>query len=387
MGSGRQVLVYQMAVELDAELAMILPIPVPEKAPDDALRFIDLSAQPGFFRELENGFPKHEVYARSRLFLAAAAKPERPKLKVHGVGAFEASFVPTTDDFDRLDERFRLPKETWDALPQYADFGFAVFKLRKKAGFFSRLFGKKQTFHPMAFEFPRRDANEIFFPTVHVHDGVVHDTAEFDHTLYLQPDAAIESRVDWERSEKPARAFVHRPEGSEPIVDDEAHVFRAMIDGQHKNRDAIVHGLELCERTERRERLMVRWYNHDREVGILPDVPTWARDLPAEKRRVIVRLADELESLIAQNDAWQVAPHDPFLQRLHARMFEMRLPPGFHIDPEPASRPCRIDVSLRDDRLAPYTMLLTLSFPKLPPVEVVKTIEDHANRILTESLA
>jgi hypothetical protein len=38
----------------------------------------------------------------------------------------------------------------------------------------------------MAFEFPSRVPDAVYFPTVHVHDGAVHSTANFLHKLYLQ---------------------------------------------------------------------------------------------------------------------------------------------------------------------------------------------------------
>ncbi|MEM7477510.1 MAG: hypothetical protein AAF483_21195, partial [Planctomycetota bacterium] len=57
-----------------------------------------------------------------------------------------------------------------------ADYSFAVFQLKE-------LQGKP---HPMAFEFETRHGDEIFFPTVHIHDGEVHARELFDHTLYLQ---------------------------------------------------------------------------------------------------------------------------------------------------------------------------------------------------------
>jgi len=41
-----------------------------------------------------------------------------------------------------------------------------------------------------AFTFPHAKGAKLFFPTVHVHDGEVHKTAEFDHELYLQPKNA-----------------------------------------------------------------------------------------------------------------------------------------------------------------------------------------------------
>ena len=103
------------------------------------------------------------------------------------VGSFVASFVPTVKDFSRLDEQFRLPDGTWDKLPAYKDYGFAVFKLKKG----------EQKVHPMAFEFPRADKTRLFFPTVHIHDGKVHDQAGFDHVLYCQ---GVDTRMRWRES-------------------------------------------------------------------------------------------------------------------------------------------------------------------------------------------
>ncbi len=83
-------------------------------------------------------------------------------------------------DFGRLEPRFRLSESALAALPQYADWGFAVFKLRSAEA------GSPRTIHPMAFRFPRRDPGALFFPTVHVHDGRFHPRARYDHHLYCQ---------------------------------------------------------------------------------------------------------------------------------------------------------------------------------------------------------
>ena len=230
---GRQLLVYGMTLAARGDLAMVLPIPVPPSSPDDAVRFIDLEGYPRFFDDMRSGFPM--------LFAFAAAGPSRerpaavPKmLIVHDVGAFEASFVPTIADFERIDPRFRLPAQTWDALPGYRDFGFAVFKLKG----LTRNAGAK-TMHPMAFDFPRRDARALFFPTVHVHDGQVHATAKFDHSLFCQADDAIEARLaTWERSSGPASTFMHGD--SAGIVDGNAYCFRSFVVGDAPNRDTIV---------------------------------------------------------------------------------------------------------------------------------------------------
>ena len=73
--------------------------------------------------------------------------------------------------------------ETWSKIPGYEKFGFVVFQLA--AGSLKP--------HPMAFEFPTKNGG-LFFPTVHIHDGDVHDVEEFDHVLYMQ-HAGLDSQV------------------------------------------------------------------------------------------------------------------------------------------------------------------------------------------------
>lgn len=187
---GRQVLVYSMRVAARRPVAMILPLPVAAGAGEDALQFIDLKGYRGFFDDLDRAFPSPlmpETFSRS---LGGPVALSAPRLRVHAVGDFEASFVPTRADFDRLDPRFRLSDAVWDDLPRYADHGFAVFQLVDVARGprWRRWLGlpDRKEIHPMAFSFPRRDPSSLFFPTVHVHDGRVHTRARFDHQLYAQ---------------------------------------------------------------------------------------------------------------------------------------------------------------------------------------------------------
>jgi hypothetical protein len=176
---GGQFLAYQMEYQAREELAMILPLPTPPAPAEDAVRFIDLSGYPAFFDDAARGFswPVEDPY---RVY--SLSSRGREKLVVHDVGGYQASFVPRIADFDRLDERFRMPGDVWESLPQYADWSFAVFKLKRGAA----------KVHPMAFEFPRRDAERLFFPTLHVHNGFVPNHAFFDHLLYCQRDVAPE---------------------------------------------------------------------------------------------------------------------------------------------------------------------------------------------------
>lgn len=170
----RQCVVYSMHLASAEDVAMILPVPVVAASPESAMTFVDLSGYPTLFDDLAAYFaPPMQGFGPPSRRLA----PEQAAtLVVHEVGVFVASFVPTLADFARLDPRFQLPEAVWSQLPQYADWGFAVFQLAR---------GDAKV-HPMAFHFPTRDPSRVFFPTMHVHDGQVHERAAFDHELYWQ---------------------------------------------------------------------------------------------------------------------------------------------------------------------------------------------------------
>ncbi len=226
---GRQFLVYSMKFEADEPVAMILPLPVPEKTKEDAVKFINLEKYESFFDDLKTAFPEppSDAVSEPRDLPKPAAEPP---LKVEKVGSFEASFVPTVKDFSRLDKRFRLPDDVWEKLGAYAKYGFAVFKL--KAG--------EQKVHPMAFEFPRADDTKLFFPTVHIHDGKVHDKAGFDHLLYCQiAEGQSLPMFAWEESPSHAVNFV-KIDKTQGIVEKDAHVYLRRMYGKLKNEDVLV---------------------------------------------------------------------------------------------------------------------------------------------------
>lgn len=232
---GRQVLVYSATVTARERLAMILPLPVPPGSGEGAVRFVALDGYPDLMRHVARGFePLMDFAARSGAPLRA---PQH--LRVHQVGAFEASFVPTVRDFSRLDPRFSLPRSVWEALPAYADYGFAVFQLSgfERSGL-TRLFarGATKTIHPMALELATRDPDRLFFPTVHVHDGEVHADADFDHVLYCEADRVPDG---WEASECPLGEVVDVAK-TKGLVDGDKPAARRVLQGSLPNTDTWV---------------------------------------------------------------------------------------------------------------------------------------------------
>ncbi|MGC4046534.1 MAG: hypothetical protein QM758_22300 [Armatimonas sp.] len=219
-----QLLVYQMTYLASEPVAMILPIPIALAAKDDAVRFIDLKGYPEFFGHLNEAFPVPRAQHYRGAIPASVSSRAQPMLRVESVGDFEASFVPSPADFKRLDPRFKLPKETFEKLPEYNDYGFVVFQFKEKGG----------TPHPMAFEFPTRLVNTLFYPTVHIHDGEIHEKESFDHTLYLQNGG---SHGDASAGDAGRYVDVARAQG---IVLGEAPLRRVKLAGMLPNTDTLL---------------------------------------------------------------------------------------------------------------------------------------------------
>lgn len=216
-----QALVYAMSYSTTEELAMILPLPTPPGVSEQAVRFLDFSAYEDFFEDLFSPFQESADRSELKSFALGTAR-----LVVHEVGSYEASFVPSLSDFSRLDPRFRLDDGIWAELPDYSDYGFAVFKLKPGA----------KTVHPMALQFPRRADQGLFFPTVHVHDGKVPKKAEFHHTLFCQ---SPQKHRFWKTSKIPAREFVNAEE-TMGVVDGDLVVQKRDFRGQFLNQDIVL---------------------------------------------------------------------------------------------------------------------------------------------------
>lgn len=226
--AGRQVVVYAMELTAAEPLAMILPVPVKPGAEPNEFKFINLEAYPEFFADLNRGFP---VPPPPAALAEINSLPSRAaKLEVVSVGAFEASWVPTLADFDRVDARFRIDAGIWRKLPGYERMGFAVFKL--KPG--------RQEVHPMCFAYPRAEVSKLFFPTLHLHDGQMHEREDFDHELYAQGNGEqMPDVLNWEESRGWAGQFM-KTERTAGILAKDAHVYRRRLVGSLPNEDTYV---------------------------------------------------------------------------------------------------------------------------------------------------
>lgn len=214
-GNGNQFLVYQMEYSAGNDLAMILPLPTPPDTTADQVRFINMSGYHEFFSAMENGFPL------TRNMPYTTMQPKR--LMTQQVGSYQVSFVPSVAELSKLEDKFRLPESVWKSLPEYNEFGFAVFKLR--AG--------TNTVHPLALEFPMRNPQLLFFPTTHIRDGQVAEEAVFDHDLFCQ------AKAGWLRSYDVAGAFMDM-DRTEGIVDPNERISRMTVQGMHPNSDILV---------------------------------------------------------------------------------------------------------------------------------------------------
>jgi hypothetical protein len=89
----------------------------------------------------------------------------------------------------------------------------------------------------MAFRFPSLNRSRLYFPTVHIHDGEIHDKEEFDHSLFCQITAGDHSSLSNRlESEQLAGAFMD-VEKCEGVIDANEHVYRKLINGRHRNQD------------------------------------------------------------------------------------------------------------------------------------------------------
>jgi len=377
----RQLLAYAMNVELAADVAMVLPLPVALGAAEDAVRFVDLEGYENFFDDLERAFPTSVVAAQSLGFSRDAAV-SRATLAVHQVGRFVASFVPTRGDFARLDARFRLSDDVWSRLPDYADWGFAVFQLAPSA--------KRQRVHPMALSFPTRAPRAIFFPTVHVHDGHVAREAKFDHQLYAQADGVLEALLTWTRSQAPLGAHVDAPRAKD-VVDGARRGFTRALRDVLPNADTWLRepeGVALEDLEARGELFAFRAgaYFAFEDGPVPPNIAQW-RDTARTRLGPLCRgVRSGLDALCAaKKSAWRLAPLTPDLPRHFMNGRQLWMGTEYTRGAPPTTRGGRgmIHFTPFTDRV--HTQHVELGFEEMPEDDRVREIVAELSALLDRS--
>jgi hypothetical protein len=224
-GPPLQSLIYSMGYKARSDVAMVLPIPCESKP-----QFVNLEDYKELFDDLTASFvPKQAASASISLGLA---EDELGILAVEQVGAYDASYVPSARDLNRLDPRLDLPEKAKESLSSIynGSFGYVVFNLRA---------GETKSAHPMAFIFASRLKDYVFFPTTHIHDGKFHRNADFDHSLFMQLPKSL--RVSAERPGiwKPSLRNIEkdvRIDDAEGLLQP-GIAYHAKIQGHFKNQD------------------------------------------------------------------------------------------------------------------------------------------------------
>jgi hypothetical protein len=314
--------------------------------------------------------------------------PPLQKLQVFDVGRYEASFVPTAADFSRLDPRFRLPHGFLEALPAYADYGFAIFRLKPKKGLLGG--SKKQSVHPMALSFPRREPRALFFPTVHVHDGSVPQQAAFDHALYCQADGVLEATLSWQRSHGPLGAHVQP--GTPDVVDAERAGFALPLMGTLDNADVWLReprGVALSDLSGSGE-----CYAYEINVTAAyafgwnqEPHRTWAKTAEQRLDRLCKGLREGLVELTSSlRSTWRLTPLSDALPP-HFMNGQQLWSGTSYMDGKPAttSGPGRVHFRPFSKLVEPQDV--TLGFAQLPDQDEVSAINAELSRLLDRAIA
>lgn len=171
----RQLTIYTNKVDTHVKNAMILPVPNPL-----SVELLNFKNYKKIFDDCRECFHHDDGSRNDRHMYRAALSASfdsRPPLPVYTVGSYQASIVPSINDFDRVDTQilrvnpqvFTLLKDTYDS-----SFGFIICQLRE---------GSHQ-YHPFAYTHEIHNCNLLFVPTLHYHLGETSVKADWDHTIY-----------------------------------------------------------------------------------------------------------------------------------------------------------------------------------------------------------
>jgi hypothetical protein len=261
-GVGNQYIVYSVEYSSPTDVALILPIPV---VPGDAsVQFVPMDCYDDFFNNLASGFVApstgrwiQDMSGGGETFAVQSVRPK---------GAF---YVPTFDDFARLDLSLRPSVDLLDKFPNYRDFGFVVLKLPSTdlpagtGGLSAQaLLELRQQYgcevvsparlSPIAFRFASREPRCVYFPLTIFEGDEYKPIVEFDHTLYLQHDKLGNEFAQHHVGHVSLRASnFMRDSGKDGVVHPRSCCFRRILRGSAANQDLWVYPSNAAARVAR----------------------------------------------------------------------------------------------------------------------------------------
>lgn len=190
-----QLLACNFRYEADTPFALFLPLPTPPETPASAVRFINLSGYDEFFSDMRRGFPDLTRDTGKQSFTDRLLEKVRDWLDLDTT-QIEFAFFPNRTVLADMREHWPVSDAVWMALDPYAECGLVGLKLEAGA---NRL-------PPVAFEFPRRNPDELTFPTAHNLPQA--SAAMLRHALYAQTSKrSLQWRISISaEDERPLRA-------------------------------------------------------------------------------------------------------------------------------------------------------------------------------------
>ncbi|MBI5566494.1 MAG: hypothetical protein HY870_16460 [Chloroflexi bacterium] len=190
-----QFLACNFRYEAETPFTLILPLPTPPDTPASAVRFINLSGYDEFFSDMRRGFPNLTRDTGKQSFTDRLLEKVRDWLDLDTT-QIEFAFFPNRTVLAEMHDSWPVSDAVWASLEPYAACGLVGLKLEAGA---NRL-------PPIAFEYPRRNLDELAFPTAH--NLPQSSAVTLRHALYAQTSKrSLEWRISINaEDERPLRA-------------------------------------------------------------------------------------------------------------------------------------------------------------------------------------
>jgi hypothetical protein len=186
-----QLTIYSNTVQLNSgshgePTAMILPFPLIKGK--NRIKLYDFSKYPKLFKDLDKMFKKVSRGGDMLSFDSDYMAQNSGRLKIHNVGSYKASIVPSYDSFKKLEtSKFNMSPSVVKLLAQFysTGFGFIVCQIRQNA-----------SYHPFAYIHEMMTDGKLFVPTKHHHGHVDGNPFKYHDTQTRLPGGEYDDDLD-----------------------------------------------------------------------------------------------------------------------------------------------------------------------------------------------